>query len=292
MMARAVEGLRARNGPAWMAYEGGVETPFSLNEAHGEVAQPQHDPQLMERNTRIASGYDPDHSVPSHTIIVCGTDQPGGGPLVQCLRKENFEVFHATSGGGAIMRILAEAPDLVLLDAGPASMSGYEVCRAIRPDYNGLIIFYSPENEETAQLLAFEVGADDYIIKPQSPRILAARLRAHLLRPHLPGKHDPRKTTTIGALFVDASRREARMRNEPLDLTTAQFDVVWYLAKRAGRVVSREELYDALFNADYDGVDRTLDVHISRIRQKMGDSAESPKYLKTIRGVGYMMAKA
>jgi DNA-binding response OmpR family regulator len=187
----------------------------------------------------------------------------------------------------AIEQILSRMPDAVLLSTDLDPISGYEVCRTVRLNYNGPILIQGWNQDEASQLLAFERGADDYIILPASPVLLFTRIQSHLKR--LNGWNGKRlqRLVTVGELMVDATRREVLLGGNPVNLTSTQFDLLWYLARRIGSVVSRKQLYEALYHATYNGYDRSVDVQISRIRQQLGDDSDHPIYLKTIRGVGY-----
>jgi DNA-binding response OmpR family regulator len=138
------------------------------------------------------------------------------------------------------------------------------------------------------ELLAFETGADDYIARPFHPPILAARINALLGRAKSHPKRPLMDTVAIGDLVVDSFKREAYLNGGPLRLTTIQFDLLWHLVTHMGTVVSRDELSQVLYHSEYNGIDRSIDIYISKIRQKLGDDASEPVYLKTVRGVGYL----
>ena len=219
------------------------------------------------------------------SIFIC---EPENGPthsLVPYLGARNYTVHCIADSDQAVEEILARTPDLVLLDVDLPLAGGFEVCSMVRPKYNGPILFQGHAPEEAAQLLAFERGADDFIDTPISPALLTARIRAHLKRSH--GLANGRQVR-VGDLVVDAALRAVSLGGEPIDLTTMQFELLWYLAKRSGRVVSREELYEALYNEKYNGFDRSVDVYVSRIRHQLHDDADNPFFLKTVRGVGYL----
>ena len=221
------------------------------------------------------------------TIFICEQNHGPSDPLVAYLTAKAFDVHCIQESDKAVDAILTQMPDLVLLDAHLPMAGGYDVCSTVRPNYNGPIIFQAQEHDEAAQLLAFERGADDCIATPISPALLAARIHAHLRRSR--GMTSGRQIR-VGHLVVDAALRAASLDGQPIDLTTMQFELLWYLAKRSGRVVPREELYEALYNQSYNGFDRSVDVYISRIRHQLGDDADNPRYLKTVRGVGYLFA--
>lgn len=218
------------------------------------------------------------------TIFICEADCGPEDPLVADLTARKFSVCCIRESERAIDRIVTHAPDIVLLDADLPVAGGYDVCSTVRPHYDGHILFQGRIQDEAAQLLAFDRGADDYIHRPVSPTLLTARIRAHLRR----SQDAAGLQLRVGALVVDPAMRAVSLSGQPIDLTTTQFELLWYLVKRSGRVVTREELYEALYNETYNGFDRSVDVYISRIRHQLGDDAENPSYLKTIRGVGYL----
>ncbi len=222
------------------------------------------------------------------TIFVCESDRGTVHPLVEYLAPKDFSVRCIPESGQAIDQIVTRVPDIVLLDARLPVAGGYEVCSAVRPYYNGVILFQGQDRDEAAQLLAFDRGADDYILAPLSPALLAAKINAHLKRAHGSACKGSNRQMRVGELLVDAARREVFLAGQPVDLTTMQFELLWYLVKRSGRVVPRQELYEALYQQKYNRFDRSVDVYISRIRQQLGDDAENPNYLKTVRGVGYL----
>ena len=206
------------------------------------------------------------------------------------LENEGFVVWHEAEGKVARDRILASPPDLVILDIMLPGMNGYTVCRDVRPEYDGPILFLTARDEELDEILGLEMGGDDYVTKPVRPQLLVARVRALLRRAVSTQRSTASKRVRVGDLLVDANCREVRMGERVVDLTTYEFDLLYYLANRAGEVVSRQDIYQALFNYDYDGLDRSVDVYISRLRQKLsGDNATSVS-IKTVRSVGYLLS--
>ena len=218
-------------------------------------------------------------------------DDPELAELVEArLEDEGFRVMHEVNGRAACARILAEPPDLVVLDVMLPGMDGFSVCREIRPSYKGPILFLTARDDDIDQILGLELGADDYVTKPVPPRVLVARVRALLRRAHPAAVQTAVTRIVLGEMVADASRREVHLNGVLVGLTTVEFDLLWYLINRAGQVVSRQEIYRALFKYDYDGLDRSVDVYISRIRHKFGDDPSVPHYIKTVRGVGYLLA--
>ena len=206
------------------------------------------------------------------------------------LENEGFVVWHEAEGKAARDRILASPPDLVILDIMLPGMNGYTVCRDVRPEYDGPILFLTARDEELDEILGLEMGGDDYVTKPVRPQLLVARVRALLRRAVSTQRSTASKRVRVGDLIVDANCREVRMGERVVDLTTYEFDLLYYLANRAGEVVSRQDIYQALFNYDYDGLDRSVDVYISRLRQKLGGDNAISVSIKTVRSVGYLLS--
>jgi two-component system, OmpR family, response regulator len=206
------------------------------------------------------------------------------------LEREGYAVEHVADGIRARDAIRDHAPELVLLDVMLPGMDGFEICRAVRDTYTGVIIMLTARDEDADEVLGLEFGADDYLVKPVRPRVLIARIRAHLRRAAAPIRAE--RHHTHGALTVDAERREVLLHGQRVYLTTTEFDVLAYLVDRAGDVVSREALYEDVFGSRWDGLDRAADVYVSRLRQKLGDDPRAPEYLKTVRGAGYLFAPA
>ena len=224
------------------------------------------------------------------SIVLAEDDQGLAELMVERLEQEGFAVEHRVDGGEACDLILQTRPDIVVLDIMLPGMDGFEVCRRIRRDYEGPVLVLTARNEDLDQILGLELGADDFVVKPVKPRVLLARIRALLRRTR--GTQDGGRVSRIevGGLVVDAGRREASAPDGAIALTTIEFDLLWYLAQRTGQTVSRQDLYQQIFHYDYDGIDRSIDVYISRLRQKLGDDPASPHYIKTVRGVGYLLA--
>lgn len=226
----------------------------------------------------------------SERIMLVEDDQELALLIADRLRAEGFEVRHEADGMAAREAIHTDPPDLVILDIMLPGLDGFGVCREIRPAYRGPILILTARDDDLDQILGLELGADDFVIKPVRPRVLLARIRALLRRARHPVEHREKRRFTMGALVVDASRREATLDSQPIVLTTVEFELLWYLVSHAGQTVSRDELYGALYNSEYDGMDRAVDMYVSRIRQKLGDDQARPRYLKTVRGVGYLFA--
>lgn len=221
-------------------------------------------------------------------VFLCEANLEAIPGLADYLCAKEFVVHCLKDSAQAIDEIITRAPDVVLLDAALPVTGGYDVCSMVRPYYNGHILFTGKDGDDAAQLLAFERGADDYVQLPVSMALLTARIRAHLKRSRNASGNGNSRQIRVGDLVVDASLRTVLLAGKPIDFTTMQFELLWYLAKRSGRVVSRDEIHEALYNEKYNGFDRSVDVYISRIRQQLKDDVENPSFVKTIRGVGYL----
>ena len=224
------------------------------------------------------------------TIILVEDDLELAALTRERLEKEGFAVLHEENGEKARDAILASRPDLVLLDIMLPGIDGFDVCRQVRPAYSGPILMLTARDDDLDEILGLELGADDFVTKPIKPRLLLARVRALLRRANRKDVPAKQGKLQIGELVVDPSRREVLTGITPVELTTTEFDLLYYLTSRAGEVVSRQEIYQAMFQYDYDGLDRSIDVYISRLRQKLGDQPHATHYIKTVRGVGYLMA--
>jgi two-component system response regulator RstA len=206
------------------------------------------------------------------------------------LEYNGLSVTIEADGGEAAARILKEQPALVVLDLMLPGEDGLSICRNVRSaGFDGPILMLTARADDMDQVLGLETGADDYVCKPVRPRLLLARIRA-LLRRCEPASEaaDQPLRLQFGPLRVDHAMREAWLNGQGIDLTGAEFDLLWLLAANAGRILSREEIFTSLRGVQYDGQDRSIDVRISRIRPKIGDDAEHPRLIKTIRSKGYL----
>ncbi|MHB1370842.1 MAG: winged helix-turn-helix domain-containing protein [Pseudomonadaceae bacterium] len=199
-----------------------------------------------------------------------------------------FEVSIEADGARAVERIVIERPDLVVLDLMLPGEDGMSICRRAREQYDGPILMLTARADDLDQVLGLETGADDYVCKPVRPRLLLARIRALLRRRETPEAAGSAKRLQFGPLVVDSALREAWLRQKQIELTGAEFDLLWLLTSNAGRILSREEIFAQLRGIEYDGQDRSIDVRISRIRPKIGDDPEHPRLIKTVRGKGYL----
>ena len=204
------------------------------------------------------------------------------------LVQNGVTVTRAADGARALTMFESGAFDVVLLDVMMPGLDGLEVCRRMRARSAVPILMLTARGDETDRVVGLELGADDYLAKPFSPRELLARIRA-VLRRSMP---DPAKERlVVGTLTIDVGAREAAMASQPVGLTGIEFDLLVALARRAGRVVPRDALLELAGRDDVTVGERTVDVHVSHLRAKLGDDAKPPRLIKTVRGVGYMLAK-
>lgn len=207
------------------------------------------------------------------------------------LRRNGLDVAIETDGTRAIRRIVSEQPDLVVLDVMLPGSDGLTVCREVRPNYSQPILMLTARTEDMDQVLGLEMGADDYVAKPVQPRVLLARIRALLRRSDKAPTDDTPQRLEFGDLVIDNGGRSVTLNDELVDFTSAEYDLLWLLASNAGRILSREDIFERLRGIEYDGQDRSIDVRISRIRPKIGDDPENPKRIKTVRSKGYLFVK-
>ena len=225
-----------------------------------------------------------------HSLLVVEDDRELADLLVVRLRAAGYTVRHAADGLAAIDAIVGSPPDVVVLDLMLPGADGFEVLRRVRPTYRGGVLVLTARDDDLDQVEGLELGADDYVVKPVRARVLVARVEA-LLRRVVAASGAPDGVFTAGGLRVDRGRREATFRGAALDLTTTEYELLAYLAERAGTVVDRDTLYRDLNGTRYDGIDRSIDVHVSRLRHKLGDDPRAPQLIKTVRGVGYLLAR-
>ncbi len=201
------------------------------------------------------------------------------------LEQSGFRVITASDGQLALTLFRHEQPDLIVLDLNLPKMDGLEVCHAVRRESNVPIIMLTARVEETDRLIGLEIGADDYIVKPFSPREVVARVRT-VLRRSAPPVAQP-SLIAIGALTIDPTKHEVQLQDRSIDLTPSEFNILLTLASQPGRVFSRMDLLDAAQGEAYEGYERSIDVHIKNLRQKLGDEPRDPTYILTVYGVGY-----
>jgi two-component system, OmpR family, response regulator RegX3 len=228
------------------------------------------------------------------TILMVEDETSITEPLAEALDREGFDTRVAGTVADALSEAEREMPDLVLLDVMLPDGSGYDVARTLRERSKVPIIMLTARGEETDRIVGLELGADDYIVKPFSAREVAARIRAVLRRvgdvPAAPTAAP--ETLEIGPVKLDPARREATAHGTDLDLTRKEFELLALLASEAGSVISRERLIDEVWDTNWFGSTKTLDVHVSSLRRKLGDDSQNPRFIHTVRGVGFRFASA
>jgi len=208
----------------------------------------------------------------------------------QFLEANGFEVEMIHDGAGAAEQIIAMQPDIVILDIMLPNQDGFSICRAIKDEYSGPVLFLSAKDSDFDQVKGLEIGADDYVIKPVEPFVLLARLNALLRR--CQNKPVNQDSLTLGKLQIDKADRRVYLDSNEVELTSYEFDLLWTLASNAGETQSREFIYKHVVGREYDGLDRSVDVRISRLRKKLGDNLEQPFRLITVWGKGYLCSKS
>jgi two-component system phosphate regulon response regulator OmpR len=222
-------------------------------------------------------------------ILLIEDDPRLAGMVSEYLGKAGFHVVHAENGARGLALHGRESVDAVILDLMLPDADGLEICRQIRARSEGPILMLTARGDPMDRVVGLEMGADDYLPKPFEPRELLARLRAILRRSRGGAKRD---VLRYGRLEIDRGAREVRLDGTPRALTSYQFALVLALAEHAGRVMSRDQLMDLLRGEPIEAFDRSIDVHISRIRAAIEDDPRKPRRIITVRGAGYVFAKA
>ena len=207
------------------------------------------------------------------------------------LSKEGFEVTIAASGPDAIAQFDKSGADLILLDLMLPGLSGTEVCRQIRAKSAVPIIMLTAKDSEIDKVVGLEIGADDYVTKPYSSRELIARIRAVLRRGELVDASDDGSAIEVGPVRMDTDRHVISVNGEQISLPLKEFELLEFLMRNAGRVLTRMQLIDRVWGSDYVGDTKTLDVHIKRLRAKIEKDPANPEYIQTVRGMGYKMER-
>jgi DNA-binding response OmpR family regulator len=217
-------------------------------------------------------------------------DEP---PLVQVvsgyLTREGFEVLTATDGETAVALAREGSPDVVVLDLMLPGIDGVEVCRRIRAFSDAYVIMLTAKSDEVDKLVGLSVGADDYLTKPFSPRELVARVRAMLRRPRAAHDVPDAPVRRFGGLEIEPAGHEVRVEGRPVELTRTEFDLLDALSAQPRVAFTRRQLLEHVWGGDWYGDDHVIDVHVGNLRRKLGDDATEPRYIRTVRGVGYRM---
>jgi DNA-binding response OmpR family regulator len=224
----------------------------------------------------------------SGRLLMIEDDQALAALVSEYLSSLGFRVTAAGTASAGLALLREAEFDALILDVMLPDGDGFEVCRQVRGGSDLPILMLTARGEETERIVGLELGADDYLPKPFNPRELAARLRAILRRRAAGGKAE---TLRFGRLEIDHGARSVRVDGQARTLTSHQFDLLWVLAQHAGRVMSRDALMDKVRGTELEAFDRSLDVHISRIRAAIEDDARHPRRIITVRGAGYLFAK-
>lgn len=222
-------------------------------------------------------------------LLLVEDDAAIRGALIRVLTEHGHAVTSTASAMAALRHVLDSPPDLVLLDLGLPDLGGYEALRMMRAVSAVPVVVVTAHDDEQEIIRVLDAGADDYVIKPFGVGQIEARIRAVLRR----GSQDGRKDggpLEAGGLRLDPDAREATLDGTPLDLSRREFELLHYLAQRAGQVVTRRDLLTHVWQLPYGGADKTVDVHISWLRRKLGETAQQPRYLHTVRGVGVKLS--
>jgi two-component system response regulator RegX3 len=224
------------------------------------------------------------------TVLLVEDETSIAEPLAEAIAREGFE----TKVAGTVAESLALAaqlePDLVLLDVMLPDGSGCDVCRELRQTSHVPIIMLTARGEEADRVVGLELGADDYVVKPFSAREVVARIRAVLRRTDSPARAEAAGPIEIGEVRLDPAKREATKDGEVLELSRKEFELLQLLMQNAGSVVTREQALEDVWDTNWFGSTKTLDVHVSGLRRKLGDDSSEPRFVHTVRGVGFRFA--
>lgn len=231
---------------------------------------------------------------PPVRVLVVDDEVPLAGVVASYLLREGYAVAQAYDGPSAVATARAENPDLVVLDVMLPGFDGIEVCRQLRTFTDAYIIMLTARDEEIDKVVALSTGADDYLVKPFSPRELIARVKAMLRRPRGAAAGSatappPAAVITFADLAVDPAARLVLQGGVPIELTRTEFDLLEALVSSPRAVFSRRELTDQVWGSEWFGDDQIVDVHVGHLRRKLTDDAADPRYVRTVRGVGYGM---
>ena len=223
-------------------------------------------------------------------IVLVEDDELSAVSLKLYLEKHGFRVEHERRGDRAVERILNLQPNAVVLDGNLPGKDGFEICREVRARYAGAILMLTARDEDVEQVLGLGLGADDYLLKPATPIVVLAHINACLRRlQDVSGKETDEYR--FGQLFISRATRTVRLGSSEIMFSTVEFDLLWLLASRAGTVLSRDDITIGLRGLEYDGMNRSIDMRVSRLRKALGDDAENPQRIKTVRGKGYLFSR-
>ena len=221
------------------------------------------------------------------SILLIEDEDSISEPLAAALRREGFDVRTAATGHDGMTAFAAREPDLVLLDVMLPDADGRDLLRQIRASSRTPVVMLTARGEELDRVLGLELGADDYVTKPFSAAELVARLRAVLRRSAAPAPVDQPTEHAVGGIRMDLDRRTVAKDGRDVELTLKEFELLRLLLENAGKVVRRQKLINEVWDTNWFGSEKTLDVHVSSLRKKLGDDAAAPRYIHTVRGIGF-----
>ncbi len=222
------------------------------------------------------------------TLLVVEDDARLAALVSTYFSRSGFDVSVVGNGAAAVTHCEQQSPDLVILDLMLPDMDGMAVLRQLRTFYVGKILMLTASSSDLDQVLGFETGADDYVIKPVEPRVLLARVNSLLKRRAIDQQHKDPNILSFGTMKINNAAKTVWLKNQMINLTTHEFELLYLLANHAGQVLSRDKIYQGLRGFNYDGAERAVDIKISRLRRKLGDDANEPQRIKTIWGKGYL----
>ncbi|KGN41633.1 chemotaxis protein CheY [Knoellia aerolata DSM 18566] len=242
------------------------------------------------REDTVEGGSSRQASLRGVRALVVEDDVPMATVIANYLEREGYEVHKSHDGMDAVQVARSVDPDVVVLDLGLPGQDGIEVCRSLRTFSDAYVVMLTARTDELDTLVGLSVGADDYMTKPFSPRVLIARLRAMLRRPRPLGvSEDGPAYRRFGSLAIDPVGRDVWIEDEPVPLTRTEFDVLAVLSERPRMAFSRRQLIDRVWGQTWVGDEHLVDVHVGHLRRKLGDDAGAARFIRTVRGIGYRM---
>ncbi|MGC4885649.1 response regulator [Micromonospora sp. DT227] len=225
-------------------------------------------------------------------VLVVDDERSLAKVVASYLERDGHEVSCVFDGRAAVDAVRRDRPDVVVLDLALPGLDGIEVCRRIRTFTDCYAVMLTARSEEVDKLVGLGVGADDYLTKPFSPRELVARIRAMLRRPRVAPAPPPEPSErAVGALRIDLAGREVWVDRQPVELTRTEFDLLAALSAQPDVALRRRQLIDLVWGADWVGDEHLVDVHIAHLRRKLGDDPAAPRFIRTVRGIGYRMGR-
>lgn len=228
----------------------------------------------------------------STRVLVVDDEQSLAKVVASYLERDGHDVECVFDGAAAVQAARVQPPDVVVLDLGLPGLDGIEVCRQLRTFTDCYIVMLTARSDEVDRLVGLGVGADDYVVKPFSPRELVARVRAMLRRPRIAAavvREEPARA--FGPLLVDVTGREITVAGRPVEVTRTEFDLLAALSARPRMAFSRRQLIDVVWGEAWVGDEHLVDVHVGHLRRKLGDDPAAPRFIRTVRGVGYRMGE-